>query len=180
MAVLSHINDYTPKKEDKFFLDTNIWMYLYCSIGNYRANIIDSYNSFYEKILEADSEIFTTSLQVSEFFNSYCRLEFNIAKQEDERIKEFKRDFRNSKLFQDTLEEINLILSRRILKTSKKLDDDFSKTNIDELIKQNDEFDFNDEYFLNLCEKNNIIVVSNDRDILKSDRDIKIVSKLVV
>lgn len=176
MAKLIKINEYSPTKNDKFFLDTNIWMYLYFYLGNYNKNMVEAYNSFYEKILEVDAEVFTTSMQISEFYNTYCRVEYNIKKKENPNLSDYKRDFRSSPEFLDLIKEINLIIRERILSLCTKVNDNFSETNIDEVLHDDIPFDFNDEYFLYICEHNNIIVVSNDKDIHASTRDITVIS----
>lgn len=69
---------YEPKADDKIFLDTNIWLYLFCPIGNYKNEIIDQYSTVFYKILKSGCRIYTTSLVISEFFNTYCRIDFRI------------------------------------------------------------------------------------------------------
>lgn len=178
MSTTFHLKDYTPSENDKFFFDTNVWLYLYCSVGNYREEIIANYNEFFEKVLEANSSIYTTSLQISEFFNAYSRIEFRIQSRLDPSLKNYKTQFRSSPEFLELIKELNLIIKHKILKNSIKMDDNFSNINIDNVLLLEKGYDFNDEYFLNLCEENDIIVVSNDRDMIDTDRDVKVVTNL--
>lgn len=69
---------YMPLENDKFFFDTNIWMYLYCPIGNYNKQVIGEYDGFFKKAYQARSPIFISSLVLSEFFNAWIKLDFNI------------------------------------------------------------------------------------------------------
>lgn len=178
MSSTFHLSDYLPKEDDKFFFDTNVWLYLYCSVGNYKPELIKNYNEFFEKVLEAGSKIFTTSLQISEFFNAYCRIEHRIQSKENPGLKNYKKQFRSSNEFLLVIEELSMIIKERILKNSIKLDDNFSKTNIEALLHTEKAYDFNDEFFLNICEENDIIVVSNDIDLLKTDKNVTVISGL--
>lgn len=177
MSEWIHIDDYRPQSSDKFFLDTNIWMYLYCSIGNYRESVVEKYNEFYEEILNNSAKVYTSALQISEFFNAYCRLEYNMAKEKNPKL-EYKRHFRKSKEFKKLIIFLKQIIQKKILKNAIKLDDNFSTVNLEEILNVSSNFDFNDEYFINMCLKDSIIVVSNDRDFLSHSSDIKVISNL--
>lgn len=171
------IDEYNPVETDKFFLDTNVWMYLYCSIGNYKEDIVDKYNELYSKILDSGASIYTCALQMSEFFNAYSRLEFNIIK-EEKGYKDFKRDFRNTEQFIELTEQIKMIIKNKILKNSQRLDDLFNDLNIDDIFTNDEGFDFNDQYFTFLCAENQISMVSNDRDIVKNAEIINVLTAL--
>lgn len=179
MSEIIHVDDFRPSPQDKFFLDTNIWMYLYCSIGNYNEDMVGKYNEFYEKILSSKARIYTNSLQISEFFNAYCRLEYNIAKGSNPRL-HYKKDFRNSQEFKDTVAHLQRIVNNRIFKYATKLDDGFSTVDMEQIFNSGDCFDFNDEYFINMCLKDSILIVTNDRDFIEHPSGIKVVSNLSV
>jgi hypothetical protein len=72
------IDNYCPSENEGFLFDCNVWMYLFCPIGNYKSNIVYKYSTFFKKILVNKSKIFILALTISEFFNSYVRLEYNI------------------------------------------------------------------------------------------------------
>jgi len=177
MSEIIHIDSYVPNSDDKFFLDTNIWMYLYCSIGNYDEFVVAKYNEFYEKILNSNAQIFTSALQISEFFNAYCRLEYNIAKRNNPHL-HYKKHFRKSQEFKDLISYLKQIIQNRIFKNAIKLDDSFSTIDVGEIIKTGESFDFNDEYFVNMCLQDSILIVSNDRDLITHDSNIKVISNL--
>src|SRR4030043_2389463 len=92
------VADYTPKSSDKFLFNNNIWMYLFCPIGNYNANMQDRCSSFFGKILDAGAKIYVTSLTLSEFSNKYFHIDFQIWKDGEE--KDFKQDYRKTKRYQ--------------------------------------------------------------------------------
>ncbi len=97
------IQTHTPSKSEHYILDTNIWLFLYCSIGNYKRSTIKKYSSFYNKLLKADSTLYTTSLILSEFINRYLRIDcrFN-----NVHIKKYKSDYRPSQAFSETFKII--------------------------------------------------------------------------
>lgn len=178
MSNVISISTYTPKEGDKFFLDTNIWMYLYCSIGNYKQSVVETYNKFYEQILSSNAVIYTSSLQISEFFNAYCRLEFKFAKESNPNL-EYKKDFRNSNAFDDLMKHLKQIVNKKILKNSIKMDDRFSQVDVEKLMSNEKSYDFNDEYFINQCINESIMIVTNDRDFLDHPSSIQILTNLI-
>ncbi|OKL38342.1 type II toxin-antitoxin system VapC family toxin [Domibacillus mangrovi] len=177
MSDYIHLDSFNPNAEDKIFLDTNIWMYLYCSIGNYNENVVGKYNHLFEKIIDSEARIYTSALQISEFFNAYCRLEYNLAKESNPGL-HYKRDFRNSQEFKDTIDYLKIIINDRIFKYATKLDDGFASLKLEEIFNVGNSFDFNDEYFVSLCLKDSILIVTNDRDFLQHPSEVKIISNL--
>lgn len=65
MSNIIAVDSYQPQVNDKFFFDTNIWMYLYCPIGNYKKRIIQKYDGFLKRALQSKSSIFISSLVLS-------------------------------------------------------------------------------------------------------------------
>lgn len=171
------ILSYTPSSEDKFFVDNNIWMYLFCPLGNYREETVDAYNIFFLKLLQNKCTIYTSTLILSEFFNSYSRVDFNIKKsQNPSRYRDYKRDFRNTDEFNLLSKEICDIIKDKILKYSVRLDDNFSTIDIYSILTEDSNFDFNDKYFAKICEDNNIKILTNDKDFLNLTNNIDIVT----
>ena len=41
MSVKIPLMSYEPKDDDRIFFDTNVWLYLFCPIGNYKSEIIE-------------------------------------------------------------------------------------------------------------------------------------------
>lgn len=162
MSNIIAIDGYQPQNKDKFFFDTNIWMYLYCPIGNYKRRVTEKYDGFLKKVLQARSSIFISSLVLSEFFNTYTRLEFNMFKGEEPL--DFKRDFRGTDDYQRLMINIKTIVKRQILKVSERLDDKFSNMDLEELFENIEQSDFNDNYYQLLAAAENIKIVTDDYD----------------
>jgi len=80
MCKIFDIKRYSPSKDERFMFDTNIWMYIFCPIGDYKKHIVGQHSSFLKKLINAKAEVIINSLILSEFINSYLRLEFKIFK----------------------------------------------------------------------------------------------------
>ncbi|MBE9467216.1 MAG: PIN domain-containing protein [Bacteroidetes bacterium] len=169
-----NITNYTPKNTDKFLFDNNIWMYLYCPIGSYNKYVVDKYSNFFGKILDAKATIYVSSLILSEFYNTYIRLDFNIWK--GNKKKDFKKDYRPLPQCKTTSETITNSIESRILGVSKKINDDFVDISINKLIEKIGLLDFNDSYYVELAKKNNFKIVTNDKDFQNIKDDITILS----
>ena len=172
-----YINSYEPKEGDKIFIDTNIWLYLFCPIGQYKPNLINTYTRFYLKLLKNKCKIYTSTMILSEFFNVYTRLDFKLRKIENPDIyKDYKNDFRNTDVFDSLSKEICEIINSKILKYSIKLNDNFNTIDINSILSSDKNFDFNDKYFAKLCEDNDIKILTNDKDFLNLNNNIDIIT----
>jgi predicted nucleic acid-binding protein len=165
------IDSFQPQEKDKFFFDTNIWMYLYCPMGGYNRNVIKKYDAFLKKVIQARSSIYISSLVLSEFFNAYTRLEFNILKgKEPTKYHVFKKDFRGTSDYKKLVLDIKTTVESYILKLAKRLDDNFSSIDLDDLFEDIEKSDFNDSYCLILVAGENIKVVTNDYDFVSTKK----------
>ena len=155
------INSYQPKPTEKFFFDANIWMFIYCPLGNYKSHIIAEYSNFLKKIKKEKSSLFVSSLVLSEFFNAYVRLEFELWKNKDSNNKEY-REFKITQSYKDIASEASYTIKYLILKEAERVDDRFSEMDIEELFIQIENSDFNDSYYLQLVLMDQMIFVTND------------------
>lgn len=175
MVEVHKLDTYVIQKEDKFFFDTNVWMYIHCSIANHNESVVKKYSDFYQKIRLADAEILTSTLLISEFVNTYSRLEFNLIKK-DHKLRDFKKDFRSNQKYKKLLDNINLVTEKKILNKTLKIQDDFHEFKEDIFFSNPNQFDFNDEYFCYLAEKNGFKIVTNDKDFLNSTYSIDVIT----
>lgn len=176
MPTIHNISNYTIDKTDRFFFDTNIWMYMHCSIGNYSARLVQDYSDFYEKVKVSGATILTSTLLISEFVNSYSRLEFNLRKKTDG-LKDYKKDFRSNPNYKPLLDNINLLTEKKILKNSIKIQDSFHEFEESNFFAQPNTYDFNDEYYCYIAEKQNFKIVTHDKDFLNTTYNIEVITK---
>lgn len=159
------ISQYNPLENDKLFFDANIWMYLYCPIGNYKKDTVTRYAGFLKKAIQSKSSIFISSLVLSEFFNAWVRLGFNILKnKQPKQYIDFKKDFRNTKLYKDEVSTIKTVVTKHIMRISQRIDDGFKNISLDELFKEIEKSDVNDNYYLLMAKLENFKIVTNDSD----------------
>jgi len=170
------VNTYNPKSSDKFFFDNNIWMYLYCPIGNHNQYAVKKYSNFFSKIIDANSTIYVSSLILSEFYNTYSRLDFNIWRKN--KIKDYKKDYRHTQQFKETSETIVNTIESRILGIAKRINDEFIDLPIEEISLKCKNLDFNDSYYIELAKKTNCKIVTNDKDFLIISDDVEILTLL--
>lgn len=170
------IRTYNPTREDSFFIDNNIWMYLFCPVGNYNEYSVNIYNEFFRKILQNECTIYTSSIIISEFFNAYCKVDYKIKRRSNPSLRDYKRDFRNTPYFEELSKEVCQIIKDKILKYSIRLNDDFSTIDIDAILNENKNFDFNDMYIVKLCEDKNLKILTNDKDFLHFQNNIDVVT----
>lgn len=156
------ISTYQPNQNDKFFFDANIWMYLYCPLGNYRRKTIKEYDGFLKKAIQSKSSILISSLVLSEFFNSWVRLDFNILNKSNSL--KFKTDYRNTKLYENQVLNIKTVVIKHIMQIAKRIDDKFANISIDELFKEIEKSDLNDNYHLAMANLENFKIVTDDSD----------------
>ena len=152
-----HYN-FTP--QDKLFLDANIWFYLYGpqKPGNHWVRI---YSTVFGSILNAKSRIYIDVLVVSEFINTYARLQWKLVVPH---IKSFKA-FRNSPHFKQVAQDIAAD-AKRVIDHCSRLESGFATLAIDDLLTDYaaGNSDFNDQVITELCKSNGLTLVTNDRD----------------
>ncbi len=155
------IDTYTPLESDNFFFDTNIWIYLFCPIGNYKKKVIKKYDGFLKRACQSKSSVFISALVLSEFFNTWLRLDFNIRKR---KCSDFKKDFRNTKLYENQVLIIEKVVRKHIMQIAQRVNDKFENISLDELFKEIGKSDFNDNYYLTMSNLENFKIVTNDSD----------------
>lgn len=176
MVKIHDVNTYAINKDDKFFFDTNIWMYMHCSIGSYNARLVQDYSDFYQRVKDAGATILTNTLLISEFVNTYSRLEFNLIRKSDG-LSDYKKDFRSNPAYKPLLDNINLLTERKLLKNSVKIQDNFHEFDENKFFVNPNTYDFNDEYFCFLAEKFDFKIVTNDKDFNNTSYDIEIITR---
>ena len=163
---------YKISKNEKVFIDTNILIYLFSpDFVSSNDKYVEQYSKILEILLENKAQIYISSIVVSEFINRVLRIDYEKNK---ELYPDFKKDYRKSNEYKDTLKLI-LKQLKKIFKISRKIDDDFMQFDILEWYKKdlNQDLDFNDLHIAFIVEKNNFKLLSNDRDFENFGIDLK-------
>lgn len=158
------INFYQPKSTEKFFFDANIWMFLLCPLGNYQPHIISKYDNFLKKIRKEKAPLFVSSLVLSEFFNAYVRLEFELWKKKDCNNEKY-REFKKTQIYKELVSEASYVIKYTMLKIAGRVDDKFRDIDIEELFVEIENSDLNDNYHLDLALMEQMIFVTDDGNI---------------
>ncbi len=158
-------NTFKINSDDKVFIDANILIFLFSpDFVHSKKSQIDRYSSIFEKSIEEKCEIYINSHVISEFINTCLRIDFKKHFKDEKDLKDFKKDYRNTKRHDETL---NLIMAK--LKDFSKLnviqlDDKFSDFDIQDNYKNNKESDFNDLIIAYNVNKYNLKLLSDDKD----------------
>jgi predicted nucleic acid-binding protein len=173
MANKIDIRKHAFKGDEKLFLDTNIWFYIFGPAPknpkpDYRI-MRKWYSDAYKTIQEKNCSIYTDALIISEFVNAFARemlkrYNYGIAKQID--YKEYRKtsDFKN---------KVGTITSetKKIFKSSAKCNSDFESMDFDlfflEFEKCN--LDLNDIIYNDICKTKGFTLVTNDKDFKSCD-----------
>ena len=157
------ISGYTPKFTDTFFFDNNIWMFLFCPIGNHNQQKQRIYSAFLDILIQRKATIFVNSLVISEFTNASLRLDYNLWNRETGVNHDFKKDYVGSDRYSETVDEIKAALNN-IFRLTQRVPDDFNAINISAIQEHLENIDFNDSYYIEQAAMKNWIIVTDDRD----------------
>lgn len=124
---------------------------------------IQKYADFFAKAIRIKSTVFTSSLILSEFFNSWFQMEYKHSFP-DRTSKDYKSLFRNTPAYETAMIDVISTVKNRLMRYSKAVDDGFEIVDIDTLFADMARMDFNDKYHLAICERNRLTLVTNDSD----------------
>lgn len=161
-------------EDEKFFLDTNIWIYLYYGQYPYDNKYFRRfYTNAFEKMCANKCKIYLDAFVLTEFTRVFSHLEFNrivphVNRKEPNR--NYYKIFRESDNGRQTAKEI-VIQTNRILKKAQLCDLNYNFINIpDQLIEYREtSSDFNDLTYIKLCKKHGFTLVTHDGDFRNCD-----------
>jgi len=171
MANRYKYNDIPSLKGRKIFIDANIIIYLFwpTALNGWE----NAYASIFGSLLKQNIDINVDFIVISEAINRTIRIEYekhlqvnNITKKE----LTFK-EYRNSTAGQQALEDIYIVISRKVLNKFFVVGKNFTKTDIESYLSVNF-LDFNDKAIISMCRENDFVFLTNDKDYVKSDIDI--------
>ena len=87
---------------DNFFFDNNIWIFLFCPIGNHDKNKQKIYSSFLQSVRQANATIWINSLVISEFANVSIKLDYNLWKKNEVKQVSFETDLDYKRAYRKT------------------------------------------------------------------------------
>lgn len=153
--------DYTPRKEDKIVLDTNVLLEIFSPIR--QSKWMESYIELYARIIKQKATLLMTSIQISEFINVCIRLQFSLYEDEHKGIN-FKKDYRETEDYRNSMRSILEIVKNDIIPVFTFVDDGFSKMDYDKIFCYGFSYDFNDALLLQIAEEQKAVLITNDVD----------------
>ncbi|MEX1191907.1 MAG: PIN domain-containing protein [Brumimicrobium sp.] len=151
------------------FFDTNIWLFLFSSIANYKEERQKHYSRLFNDAVQKKCSIYITSMVMSEFANVILRREFNKWKKDNgNHAAQYKNDFVGTETYEEKTEQVKNQLNK-ILKLPNilKAPDSFNHINLDNIFSNFGLADFNDAYINEIVSSNNLILVTDDGDFEK-------------
>lgn len=176
MAKLNNIETFKVTSMDSYFFDNNIWVFLFAPIANSNPEKQKIYSSFLSSIKTANATIFTTSLVISEFANFCLRLSFKQWKEKTRNYDaDYKKDYMITQDYKDSSADVKDNI-KAILKITEKRPDDYNSIDLDAILDNISIIDFNDLYYAELCLKNRLKIVTDDKDFTKINSSVEVIS----
>lgn len=149
--------------KDNILIDTNILIFVLYPTNQPHKHT--QYIRVISTLQHQQCQMFINSLVVSEFINKLLRDDFYKLKEQNPSIEQFKRDYRNTQNYSDTLRFAITELDKfcKIYNIAH-INDDFDKVNITSLYVNGYEFDFNDLVIAESVRSNGFKLLTDDRD----------------
>jgi len=170
--------DFSVSSGKQYLFDTNIWMLLYCPLGNVKKDKQEKASKLFSYIISANASIILTSLILAEFSNAYLRLAFEQWRKLPENVSgKFKMNYFDTTDASANREAISSSISNMVeLNSVQRFPDNFNNINLSKILTNYKAVDFNDSFIVESCTKNSWVLVTDDGDFNKSDFGITIVN----
>jgi len=170
------IDRIVPESKDKFFIDTNVWIYI-CYPTGYRYEWAqEKYDEFLKCSLSAKSKLFISSLVLAEFCNKCLRLEEKSWLDRYQKPECEKKEFRKTVHYVDAKKIISTIVEKQILSICDRVPDFFDSIEVMQMLDPGFKIDYNDLYYLELCRKLDMAFVTHDSDFTMIQTNVLIIS----
>ena len=156
MGAKYRLQDVSQLNGRNIFFDANVLIYLFWPTGQHSFE--QNYARVFRNLLRQGNNLFVDFLVTSEVIN-------RILRNEHQRINPSQKlkDFRNSEDGKDALDDIYIIVKNDILARFNVVGKAFNSQEIESLLSV-DELDFVDKATVTLCEENNFVLLTNDKD----------------
>jgi predicted nucleic acid-binding protein len=151
------------------FFDANVWLYIFCPLGNHKPHTINKYSAAFKKMLPLNNRLFTDVVVLSEVVNRWISFGFEQYKQlpGNENLK--RKQYRATQDYIELTENIFTILSEQ-LKRFEVANRSYSCGDLSALLRNMRTMtDFNDEHILSTCRTHNSYLLTDDGDFVNCD-----------
>lgn len=160
-----NISSYQPGQKDILLLDTNILIHLFYPTTT--NSYMKCYEELYAKASKMKLRLIIPAIQVSEFVNRCIRFQYDIYVKKEGLNKDtfdFKKHYRTTDDYRDSMKAILDIIKNDILKNFSVVNDQFDSINPDSILIYGFSYDFNDALLVQIAEKYNASIITNDVD----------------
>lgn len=168
------MKEFNPQKEDVILFDTNILIDLFYPMDV--GKDVSEVANLYKKIKKSEARVIISAIQISEFVNRCIRFQFELYKQEHPECTNFKKHYRVTEDYSNCMKVIIDIIKNEWQGKFEYVDDKFNEMPFDKILEYKFSYDFNDAIIVEIANKYNAIIVSNDNDIINYDTKNTIVS----
>ncbi|MDR3328127.1 MAG: PIN domain-containing protein [Prevotellaceae bacterium] len=148
------------------FVDANVLIYLFWSTG---ASWEGNYASAFAQLLKQKNKLFVDFLVISEVVNRAFKTVYETHKSKNISLK--YKQFRDSTDGRQTLSDIYSVVKNQVLSQFHITGKSFPKTEIQHFLSV-DNLDFLDKGILKICQDNNFVLLTNDKDFKDADVDV--------
>jgi len=154
------VRTYLFGEKDRIFLDANVWLSVYGQIAWARRGA-RVYSNAFRDILKAGCGIYIDVLVLSEFINSYARIEHKRLSSGAANFKSFRRSADFKPIATDLAQS-----ARRILKHCRRIGTGFARVDITATLAELclGDADFNDLMISDVCRSHGLKLVTDDSD----------------
>lgn len=171
MSKIYNYRGFEPKASQNFFLDNSVLLFAFAPIGNYNQKTQNAITRFLDDSRRVGSGLYITSLVVSEFTGKVFRDFWDEWKLKPENAGKtsLKKHYRESNDFKTDIEAISAAV-KQMCKLTSKFPDNFQNIDFNNILDNFLSIDYNDAYFIELCNSNDWIIVSRDNDIINNPK----------
>lgn len=161
--------DFAPKGSQEFFIDNSVLLFAFAPVGNYNQKIQKAVDRFLADCRTVGAGLHVTSLVISEFTGKVFRDFWEDYKSKPENVGKdsLKKDYRQSVDFKENIAAINSAV-KNIIKLCGRYPDNFNSIDMNSVLTNHISVDYNDAYFIQLCNEKDWIIVSRDNDIINN------------
>lgn len=163
--MIENLQRHTFRENEKLLLDTNVWLFAF---GDSKFKYENDNSSIYLNSLNkmANSKIYICELIISEFINKCIDVQWRRWQKEKNPLRNDRKAFRNDPDFERTAKEIAQDAEEILNMVKCYCDSNFDQAKAREFLKEFTarELDFNDIIIKELCESNDLILVTDDGD----------------
>ena len=167
---IHNASTYSFSSNDQILLDANIWLYLFSPPCNPQGREARQYGHVFKKMQAAKAIIVTDQFLISEYLNRYVRIEFGAVKAQ---YNNSYKLFRKSSSF-PLVATAASSFAKKIISLSVHHGNIIDLAMITNAVNdfQKAKIDFNDSFFVQLCQRNHYKLLTNDVDFYNSPIEI--------